>query len=168
MNKEYKRIDIVFENCEVVEIPSSNIELFDTKLSSKWLFSNWSCNRKNKDFYMIGHTDADYIRIHIKLKNLSEENKKYLRTRKDITHIDIIYKDNSNEYIRVPEPTFYNYCFSNPHQTILLKNSYDKNNEIVCIYIEPSLNLSLLKILFKDWFIHKYNSFISHIKEIFI
>lgn len=156
MNKKYKRIDIVFENCESIEIPSEDINLFYAELGNKTMFTNWSCNRKNKNSFIIGHTNADFISMAIKLKDLSEEHKKYLLTRKDITHIDIIYSDNSNEYIRVPEPSLYNYWFSNPYQTILLENAFDKNKEVVHLYFKQHFSFSFLKLLVKDWLIYWY------------
>ena len=148
MHKDLKQVDVVFENCDVIHVPSANIELFEAKLNGCWLYHNWSCHDKQKQDYILGHSDAEYVRICVKLDGLSDEHKQYLRVRKDITHLDILYTDGTNEYIRVPEPFFFIDWFPNPYQITWTEE--DTADECVTITIEPHWSFLGIKYWFKD------------------
>lgn len=149
MNKGLKQVDVVFENCDVINVPSANVELFDVKLTGRWLYHNWSCRDEQKKDYTIGHSDAEYVRICVKLTGLSDEHKQYLQTRKDITHLDILYTDGTNEYIRVPEPFFFIDWFPNPYQITCTEDNKNED-ECVTITIEPHWSILCIRYWLKD------------------
>lgn len=158
MHKDLKSIDVVFENCEVVSVPGDNVELFDVTLGNRWLWHNWSCSKEKRP-YLTGHTDAKSVWLCAKLKGLSDEDKKYLRTRKDIAFLDILYEDGTNEYVRVPEPMYFCCWFRNPYQINYTEDEGDVNKEAVSIRIEPHWSLLGIYQWFKDRWIQIKHDF---------
>ena len=154
MHKDLKSIDVVYENCEVTSIPAENIDIFDITLGNRWMWHNFSCKDRNNNPYLTGHTCAKSIWLCVKLKGLSEENKGYLRKRKDITHIDIMYADGTHEYVRVPEPVYFDPCMPNPYQiTYVDLNEEDgPDYESVDIRIEKFWSILSIWQGIKDWF----------------
>lgn len=146
MHKDLKRIDVVYENCEVTSIPANNVDLFDVTLSDRWLWHNWSCTNKKMKSYIMGHTNAKRIWLCAKLKGLSEEDKNYLRKRKDITHIDVIYEDGTNEYIRVPEPFYFDSWLPNPYQITYIDYNEEDGPDYEAVDIRIEKHWSLLSI----------------------
>lgn len=107
-DEKIKRIDIVFENCEVVELyPDMFTFLICEEINKSYLIN---CYQYRKGEF-IESLLCKYFSIIVNKKGLNQKTKMgkqhtntYLKDRlkwKDITHIDIIFK-NRNEYIGVP------------------------------------------------------------------
>ena len=102
--KKVKFLDIVFENCGFARISIKNIY-------------NWGMGEITKTYYACNEDECDTIYkskwafiIFEDLENLYYEShfkdKKKLIDRiknfKDITHIDVVYEDDTNEYVAIP------------------------------------------------------------------
>lgn len=146
MHKDLKSIDVVYENCEVTSIPAENIDIFDITLGDRWMWHNFSCKDKHNNPYIVGHTCAKRIWLCVKLKGLSEENKGYLRRRKDITHIDIMYADGTHEYVRVPEPFYFYSWLPNPYQITYIEYNEEGGQDYEAVDIRIEKHWSLLSI----------------------
>lgn len=131
-----KRIDLVFENCEVEKIPLENISTLNIELDSSSYFYGSLSN------VFLKNIASKYVSIGF--KNLTDEQKKFIN-RKDLTHIDLIF-ENSNIYIQVPSPLFFMSWLPNPYQKV----EKIKDEIYIVIFKHISLNLIRLKIL--DWY----------------
>ena len=102
MRKEIKNIDIVLENCEVITIPKQHIGLFTIdKIKRK--ISRVACNAIDdylvaKEFSVQIHKDADIENnICENFRDYSKSPFKRLTDYNDITHIYVIYEDDTIE-----------------------------------------------------------------------
>jgi hypothetical protein len=98
VGKEVKQIDVVFENCEVVTFPKEYIGQFYLG-ELKEVISRRACNQIDK------HLLADKLILEVRdraalnTKTYSGNAFDRVKAYDDITHIDIIYEDGSNDYI---------------------------------------------------------------------
>ena len=124
--EKIKRIDIVFENCEVAELEPSMFTSFLCESITKSYLINCYQYRKGE---IIEEISCDYFSIFINKKGLKQKTKMgtfirdILKNRiknNDITHVDIMF-ENSNKYISVPWNGGTNY------KNDLQKNTFDKD-----------------------------------------
>ncbi len=95
MEKQIDRIDIVFENCEVIEVPMRDVRFIWLGDIKERLFINNICYRKNDGFEL--DKSATQAKLIIKNKPEYERVKKY----SDITHIDFMKNNKSISYIGI-------------------------------------------------------------------
>lgn len=110
MDRKIKQIDIVFENCEVCTLTPAMIEMClinginnDIGINCFQYTDGEVYDRKNCDSLMLsinqkGLSQHPGFGDYIDDKHVLEERIKY----NDITNIDVIYEDGSNDYIGVP------------------------------------------------------------------
>lgn len=104
--KKIKQIDLVFENCEVVQISYDNIYSMYIYLNGRSIDIPWGW--KEGAFSDTLLATSVYINLFDldKMTYLSFGNERRNLLKRlqcpDITHIDIIYEDDTNEYIAVP------------------------------------------------------------------
>jgi hypothetical protein len=95
MGKQIDRIDIVFENCEVIQVPMSDVRFIWLGDIKERLFINNICYRKNDGFEL--DKSATQAKLIIKNKPEYERVNKY----SDITHIDFMRNNKSVSYIGI-------------------------------------------------------------------
>lgn len=147
-----KRVDLVFENCEVEKIPAENISVLDIDLcSTSYFYSHFG--------KFSSHISSKNVVIGF--KNLTKEQKESVG-RKDLTHIDLIFED-KNVYITVPLPSFFCYWLPNPYQI------NEEIEEEIYIYIYKHFSLNLLRLKILDWYrflkedlVNRTKNFIIH------
>lgn len=112
--KKYKKIDVVFENCDTVSIEAKDIRYFSVGGITKRLCSfngngEFSKLQNCKNLFMSIDNKALSNKTFFEIAYEAQEtdNKtssfmSHLKHYHNITHIDIIFKDGSNEYIAVP------------------------------------------------------------------
>lgn len=107
--KKLKHIDIVFENCEVIQVPATCI--YYLGLVNVTNNKSMHINRHNKtdiEDYLKAKEVYLYIYDSPDIKNVtgwSEENENCIERiikHSDICNLDLIYEDDTNEYISVP------------------------------------------------------------------
>lgn len=107
--KKLKHIDIVLENCEVIQVPASCI--YYLGLINVTNNKSMHMNRHNKDDiedYLFAKEVYLYIYDSPGIKNTTDyfmENENCIERickHSDICNLDLIYEDDTNEYIRVP------------------------------------------------------------------
>ncbi|MCM3387212.1 hypothetical protein M3649_03585 [Ureibacillus chungkukjangi] len=106
MSKEIKQIDIVLENCEVIVIPRNEIGEFSLsgveKVYSRIASNSISDYLFAKSFYIEIHKDANTLdNVDENFREFGELPFDRLTKHHDITHVDLIFEDGSNEYICV-------------------------------------------------------------------
>lgn len=103
--KEIKSIELVLENCEVIEIGRENIGIFfvlDIKRSiSRKAVNSISDSTTMEELFMQISSNANNIKSYITTWSENKKPFERLMCHEDITAIDINYQDNTNEYISV-------------------------------------------------------------------
>jgi len=94
MGKQIDKIDIVFENCEVISVPMSDVRFIWLDGITEGLFINNIYYRKN-DFEL--NKRATQAKLIIKNKPEYKRVKQY----SDITHFDFMQNNKSISYIGV-------------------------------------------------------------------
>lgn len=104
MENTAKRIDIVLENCEVFEVPIECINIRATGIKRN--ISTW--NDDGTVLTVLDELSADKVMIIISsgafdiTSNFDNTLLSRISKCGDITHIDIIYDNGTNDYIAVP------------------------------------------------------------------
>lgn len=105
-NKKIKTIDIVFENCEVYSLTPKMIDMCVVNNVTRNIGVNVF---QYEDGEVYESVSCKEMLLSINRKGLTTiggwDDKTLLEDRienKDITHLDIIYEDGSNDYISVP------------------------------------------------------------------
>lgn len=104
MGKEIKQVDIVLENCEVIAIPRNEIGEFSLsgveKVYGRIASNSISDYLFAKSFYIEIHKDANTLdNADVNFRRDGEKPFERLTNRHDITHVDLIFEDGTNEYI---------------------------------------------------------------------
>lgn len=128
--KELKSIDIVFENCEVCNVPAKCIQWFYiSEFRRSMVFQS-----PNDVFE---HEIADFIKLHlINLDQISESNFGYefvsrMNAYNDITHLDFNYEDGTNYYLGVAWGGDSDYI--NEYQYVKIDKDKYTNQEVMYI-----------------------------------
>ena len=101
MEHKVKQIDIVLENCEVFKVPIEHIDISATGIKRN--ISTW-----NSDGTVLDELSADKVILIINsgafniTSNFDESLLDRITKHQDISHIDIIYDDGTNDYVAVP------------------------------------------------------------------
>lgn len=101
MEHKVKQIDIVLENCEVFKVPIEHIDIGATGIKRN--ISTW-----NGDGTVLDELSAEKVMIIISsdafniISNFDESLLSRISKYQDISHIDIIYDNRTNDYIAVP------------------------------------------------------------------
>ena len=93
MEKQINRIDIVFENCEVISVPMSDVRFIWLGDIKERLFIMNICYRKNYVFEL----DKSAMQAKLIIKNKPEYYR--VKNHQDITHIDFMKNNKSISYI---------------------------------------------------------------------
>ena len=110
-----KRIDLVFENCEVASLNADMFknlifdDIVEEKIVNCYQFENGENEVRKCCKYMSIHINKKIYEQKTDWQDITLEER--LKNGNDITYIDLIYEDNSEERIFVPwneEDAFYN------------------------------------------------------------
>jgi len=129
---DFKYVDIVFENCNAVRIPSRLVDCLCMNDIGKDIFTNWSQQFITldycKDFSITLKNEALNIKTHFQESFKDDERNSFehhLKVYKDITHIAVKKNRGKELYIGVPYKTKDMYdCSPN----LLQKNKFHEDN----------------------------------------
>lgn len=159
-DKEIKSIDIVFENCECYSVPREGIEYF----SVNNLKTNLTLTRNNDAISEM--VSCDNFDLHLNKKGLKVhgdpawgEGKTLLKQRleqNDISHVDIMFVDDSHLYVAIPwgeDDEYFNSCLKCKIEKdfAFIRAGFDiKTKQVVKGNFEPELG----QIMFAPGRIH--------------
>lgn len=104
MERHIKFINIIFENCEHVQVPGDAIYHCELVADSRFI-----------DTYE-EMEEARSVSISIILNKLKKEDSERLSKCADITHIQFVYISGEDKYVQVPIPIYFHYWYQNPYQ----------------------------------------------------
>ena len=108
--QKIERIDVVFENCEVYSLTPDmivscgfnhiykNIGINYFQYEDGEVFNEYNC----QEFFLIINRKGEQARGSSILSDEKVTFKERIQKGKDITHVDIMYEDGSNQYIQLP------------------------------------------------------------------
>ena len=137
MNNKLKKVVVVFENCDTVELKSSWIDILTLEgIHLQHYFDNIDYS-------------ATYVNMIVRYNEKNQEVFEQLYKRKDITHLHLYYKNGKDYYISVPEPSFAVCWWDNPYQINEIENT-EYDDLFLDITIKKHWSLMLLKTKLRD------------------
>lgn len=134
MKDTVKKINLVYENCDVISISYESIRSFNIDIDN-------ICVERTRDIY-----DARYVYLNVNLLNIDKDTSKQLLKRKDLVYIDLCYESGDVKTVSVPYPLYYISWTPNPYQD----NIYDKFKDYLVINIKKHVSILSIKQRIKD------------------